>query len=116
MEGSNLDFLYEWFTFVVHLPFSKTAKKMPNKVMFYFEDQTWTFKQIDEYSNKVANYFSSLNYSKNDTIALFMENRWIYYTIPTNNNCPYQLTKKWEIILLILRNLLVVWLQFAKKK
>jgi len=55
--------------------FSKTAKKMPNKVMFYFEDQTWTFKQIDEYSNKVANYFSSLNYSKNDTIALFMENR-----------------------------------------
>ena len=77
---------------------------MPNKVMFYFEDQTWTFKQIDEYSNKVANYFSSLNYSKNDTIALFMENRWIYYKIPTNINCPYQLTKKWEIILLILRN------------
>ena len=88
---------------------------MPNKVMFYFEDQTWTFKQIDEYSNKVANYFSSLNYSKNDTIALFMENRWIYYKIPTNINCPYQLTKKWEIILLILRNLLVVWLQFEKK-
>ena len=63
------------FIILHHLPFSKTAKKMPNKVMFYFEDQTWTFKQIDDYSNKVANYFSSLNYRKNDTIALFMENR-----------------------------------------
>jgi hypothetical protein len=26
--------------------FSETAKATPDKVMFYFEDQVWTFKQV----------------------------------------------------------------------
>ena len=34
--------------------------------------------------------------------------------IGKNNNCPYQLANKQDIILLFLRNLLEVWLQFAK--
>ena len=55
--------------------FSETAKKLPTKVMFYFEDQTWTFQEIEYYSNRVANYFLSLDYKKGDVIALYMENR-----------------------------------------
>ena len=55
--------------------FNQTVKKFPNKVMFYFQDQTWTFQDVDKYSNKVANYFLSQDYKKGDTIALFMENR-----------------------------------------
>ena len=31
--------------------------------------------QMDEYSNKVANYFLSLGLQKGDTVALLMENR-----------------------------------------
>ena len=30
---------------------------------------------MEEYSNRVANYFHSLGYKKGDSVALFMENR-----------------------------------------
>ena len=31
--------------------------------------------QVEEYSNRVANYFISLGYKKGDSVAFFMENR-----------------------------------------
>ena len=31
--------------------------------------------QVEEYSNRVANYFHSLGYKKGDSVAFFMENR-----------------------------------------
>jgi len=55
--------------------FTQTAKRFPDKIMFYFEDETWTFQQVEDYSNQIANYFRSLGYSKGDSLALFMENR-----------------------------------------
>ena len=55
--------------------FAKTVKKHPDKVQFLFEDEKWTFVQVDEASNRVANYFRGAGYGKGDTIALFMENR-----------------------------------------
>ena len=36
----------QWKNLSVPKMFSSTAKKIPNKVMFYYEDQTWTFKQV----------------------------------------------------------------------
>ena len=33
------------------------------------------FFKVEEYSNRVANYFHSLGYKKGDSIAFFMENR-----------------------------------------
>ena len=36
----------EWRNWTVAKMFGQTAKKMPDKVMFYFEDQTWTFKEV----------------------------------------------------------------------
>jgi len=65
----------EWQNLTVPKMFTQTAKKFPDKVMFYFEDETWTFQQVEDYSNAVANFFLGLGYSKGDSIALFMENR-----------------------------------------
>lgn len=61
--------------------FGATAKRLPDKIMFFFEDETWTFKQVDEISNKIANYFSSLGYVKGDSVALFMTNRPEYVAV-----------------------------------
>ena len=36
----------EWRNWTVPKMFSETVKATPNKVMFYFEDQKWTFKQV----------------------------------------------------------------------
>lgn len=65
----------EWQNLTVPRMFQETAKKFSHKVMFYFEDETWTFQDVDQYSNRVANYFLSLDFKKGDTVALFMENR-----------------------------------------
>jgi len=70
--------LSKWAEYVnwnVPKMFIRTAKRIPDQIMFYFEDQTWTFREVDEYSNKVANLFLSAGFSKGDTVALYMENR-----------------------------------------
>lgn len=76
--------LVKWAEFVnwnVPKMFIRTAEKMPDKIMFYYEDQTWTFKEVDDYSNRVANYFCRAGYKKGDTVALYMENRPEYVAI-----------------------------------
>jgi len=59
----------------VPVAFQKTAKKYPNRVALYFEDQSWTFKKLDEYSNQVANFLLSAGFKQGESIAIFMENR-----------------------------------------
>lgn len=65
----------QWQNLTVPKMFKVTASRTPDKVMIYFEDEVWTFRKVDEYSNRVANYFLSLGYLKGDVVALFMENR-----------------------------------------
>lgn len=55
--------------------FRKRVAKHPNKICFIFEDREWTFAQVEEYSNKIANVFKNHGYQKGDTIGLMMENR-----------------------------------------
>ncbi|XP_076455364.1 long-chain fatty acid transport protein 1-like [Babylonia areolata] len=55
--------------------FQAQAKKHPEKPCFLFEDQTWTYGQVEEHTNRVANFFYEAGYRKGDTVALFMENR-----------------------------------------
>lgn len=55
--------------------FYRTVQRCPNKVFFHYFDQSWTFKQVDEYSNKVAHYFQSEGFSKGDIVSVFMSNR-----------------------------------------
>ena len=55
--------------------FSATAARCPNKVLFYYKDEEWTFQQVEDYSNRVGNFFLEEGYGKGDTVAVFMENR-----------------------------------------
>ncbi|CAG9854851.1 unnamed protein product [Phyllotreta striolata] len=55
--------------------FQQHVKKHPNKHCILFEDQEWTFAQVEEYSNKIANIFKSHGYKKGDKVALFLENK-----------------------------------------
>ena len=53
--------------------FRKTLSKHPRKAAFIFEQQTWTFQDLEDYSNRIANYFKSQGYKKGDVVALFLE-------------------------------------------
>ncbi|GFG31831.1 hypothetical protein Cfor_10254, partial [Coptotermes formosanus] len=52
--------------------FQQRAKREPQKVCFYFEDTTWTFADAEEYSNRVAQVFLAVGYTRGDVIGLFM--------------------------------------------
>lgn len=54
--------------------FSRGARRHPDRVLLRFNDEEWTYKDIDEYSNRVANAFLALGFQKGDTVALFMGN------------------------------------------
>ena len=53
--------------------FRATLARNPIKAAFIFEGKSWTFQEVEDYSNRVANYFKSCGYQKGDVIALFME-------------------------------------------
>ena len=55
--------------------FSATVARCPNKVLFYFGEEEWTFQQVEDYSNRVGHFFLQEGYGKGDTVAVFMENR-----------------------------------------
>lgn len=54
--------------------FQRTAAKHPHKVAVIFEQKTWTFQEVEEYSNRIANYFKSQGYQKGEVVALLLEN------------------------------------------
>lgn len=47
----------------------------PDRIIFYYEDQRWTMRDIDELSNKVANAFLEQGFQPGQEVALFMESR-----------------------------------------
>ena len=56
--------------------FLETVKKHPNKTCFIMVDgREWTFQQVDEYTNQIANFLYDKGFRRGDVIALFMENR-----------------------------------------
>ncbi|KAK9307682.1 hypothetical protein QLX08_002086 [Tetragonisca angustula] len=55
--------------------FRQYVNRHPNKVCFIYEDQEWTFQQVEDYSNKVATVFKSHGYHKGDVIGILLENR-----------------------------------------
>ncbi|KAJ1528034.1 hypothetical protein ONE63_007955 [Megalurothrips usitatus] len=56
--------------------FDEQVRARPNKVLIRHDDKEWTFQQVADYSNRVANTFEQRGYRKGDVVALFM------------NNCP----------------------------
>lgn len=56
--------------------FEQQVEMRPEKIAVILanDSQTWTFKQLNNYANSVANYFSRLGVQPGETVALFMEN------------------------------------------
>ncbi|XP_067217259.1 long-chain fatty acid transport protein 4 isoform X2 [Linepithema humile] len=55
--------------------FRQYVNRHPNKACLIFEDQEWTYQQVEDFSNKIATIFKSHGYKKGDAIALLLENR-----------------------------------------
>ncbi|KAK5878781.1 hypothetical protein CesoFtcFv8_024159 [Champsocephalus esox] len=60
--------------------FAETVQRHGDKTALIFEGtgEKWTFKQLDEYSNRVANLLLERGFRDGDVVALFMENRSQY--------------------------------------
>ncbi|XP_012283173.1 long-chain fatty acid transport protein 4 [Orussus abietinus] len=59
--------------------FRQHVDRHPNKVCLVFEDQEWTFQQVEDFSNKIAYVFR--RFEKGEVVALFLENRPEYVGI-----------------------------------
>ncbi|CAN7993564.1 unnamed protein product [Ixodes hexagonus] len=59
----------------VPLVFKKVVEKYGDKVCFIMEHSRWTFKQVDEFSNRVANCFLQQGLRPGDEVALYMDSR-----------------------------------------
>ncbi len=56
--------------------FRKCLNKHPNKACIVFQDQVWTFQDIEDYSNKIARIFlERFGLKKGDCVALLLENK-----------------------------------------
>uniref|UniRef100_A0A8C4YXP9 long-chain-fatty-acid--CoA ligase n=1 Tax=Gadus morhua TaxID=8049 RepID=A0A8C4YXP9_GADMO len=57
--------------------FAETVQRFGDKTALIFEGsgEKWSFRQLDEYSNRVANLLLQRGFKDGDVVALFMENR-----------------------------------------
>ncbi|KAJ8286599.1 hypothetical protein GJAV_G00041000 [Gymnothorax javanicus] len=60
--------------------FAETVQRYGDKTALIFEGtgEAWTFRQLDSYSNRVANVLLEQGLREGDVVALFMENRSQY--------------------------------------
>lgn len=66
---------YERLDLTVPQVFQRTVRRHPDRVCLHFEEESWTFGQLDRYSNRVAQLLVSQGFSHGDSLGLFMENR-----------------------------------------
>ncbi|XP_077986704.1 long-chain fatty acid transport protein 4-like [Glandiceps talaboti] len=55
--------------------FRDLVAKHPHKIALRYEGRSWTYQEMEEYSNRMANYFYEAGYKKDDVVAIFMESR-----------------------------------------
>ncbi|MFW9941122.1 MAG: long-chain-acyl-CoA synthetase [Candidatus Thorarchaeota archaeon] len=53
----------------------RNAVKFPNNKALLYEDQEFTYKEMNEWINRYANFFLSLGVEKGEVINIFLENR-----------------------------------------
>ena len=61
--------------------FRKTALKYPNKNAIVFEDRQLTFHELDELSNRIANFLRGAGLRHGNIAAVFMENSLEYLPV-----------------------------------
>ncbi|ORX80372.1 acetyl-CoA synthetase-like protein [Anaeromyces robustus] len=65
---------------IYHLEFDKQTKKYPNNYALIFNDEKFTYEQLDKMSNSLAHYLRSIGIQRNDIIPLIC-NRSYYYVV-----------------------------------
>lgn len=58
----------------VYKKFSNVAATYTQKTAFLYEEEVWTFSDVQHFVNKVANYFKTQGYKKGDCVGLILEN------------------------------------------
>ena len=63
--------------------FRTLVRRHPDRVAFInaTTDEEWTYRRLEDYSNRVANHFLSRGFRRGDSVALFMDNRPEYIGI-----------------------------------
>jgi len=55
--------------------FQDTTEKFSDRPFLHFEDETWTYAQINKSANSLARYLVSTGVKHGDRVVMFMENR-----------------------------------------
>lgn len=55
--------------------FEKAVKRHPDGTALLFEDQKYTYIELNNWANQIAHYYLSLGIKKGDVIAVMLENR-----------------------------------------
>lgn len=61
--------------------FRSNVARHPNKTIFYYNDEKWSFRDLELYTNKVANAFIAAGFKPGDEVALLMDSRPEYVGI-----------------------------------
>ncbi|ORX66665.1 acetyl-CoA synthetase-like protein [Anaeromyces robustus] len=64
---------YSYFSKLYHLEFNKLVKDNPDKIAVIFEDNFFTYQQIDEKSNSLAHFLRNYGVNRNDIVPLIFE-------------------------------------------
>jgi len=57
------------------IAFEKAVKRNPDGAALLFEDEHYTYQELNEWANQIAHYYLSLGARKGDVIAVMLENR-----------------------------------------
>ena len=60
----------------VHELFTEQARKTPDKIALVFEDEKFTYKQLDEMSNSLAHYLREKGVKRNDIVPIIARRSW----------------------------------------
>ena len=61
--------------------FKRNATKNADKYAIKYRDVKWTFKDLDQFSNQIANYFNGCGLKAGDEVGLMMNNKPEYVGI-----------------------------------
>lgn len=57
------------------IAFEKAVKRNPDGAALLFEDERYSYQELNEWANQIAHYYLSLGARKGDVIAVMLENR-----------------------------------------
>jgi citronellyl-CoA synthetase len=55
--------------------FLKSVNKYPDNILLYYQDQKWTYREFNEWVNRLGNQLLSMGLKKGDIVVVFLDNR-----------------------------------------